>query len=359
MKKISAFLALLLLLACLSPAAVLAAPDDIPSLFAQDEAWYKDAVFPLIVRDGIRYIPAQLCAMFDSVEVTLPRDGNLLVCNTETGSYISILFMQQTAVMNGEVIRDVPIFRDNEMYYADASLLAEACGLSLETYEHENGALSLRLYDNDRIFTMEELIASYLPQTEAEPEDTLLPELPEESEVPSYDGKLKRIFVLCKSPQGDDVPFPAQKNCELYGIGYTHFLDARSTAEDMIAASADGSYGLYAPDTDNPVGALDLCNDSISVYTRRKSHFTLTTGDDAADAALREAGYIPIVPDFVVNGASRPDSLLVSIINYIGTAGSCTLLLEDCWNSERMAILLSELANSLYRTSNLSEYSVN
>lgn len=351
MKKLCLLMALLLTFALLIP--ISAAEEEIPSLFAGDEAWYKDALSPLVIRDGVSYIPAELCAMFDYISVTIPRADNLLIHNTNTGEYISVLFSKQSAAVNGEIVNDIYVFRDSGMFYVDAELVSEAVGLTLEKYESPDGRISLRLSDDERIFTLDELIAAYLPEEEADDGDVIT-ELDEE--IPSYDGKLKRIYVICEMPESEYVQFPAQLNCELYGIGYTMFLNSDSTADDILTAYADGEYGIVT-DSDDPATALDELNERISSYTRRNTHFTLSTGDEEKDSALRAAGYIPIEPDFSVNGASHPDTLLVDIINYIGKEGSCTLYLENCWNSEQMIILLSEIKSDLYRTANLSDAS--
>lgn len=363
MKKLFLPVLMLFMLLILTPAQPVYADEaDIPTLFAGDEAWYKDAISPLVIRDGVQFIPAELCSMFDNISVTTPREDNLLIHNTSTGAYISILFSRQSAAVNGNIVENVPVFRDSGMFYVDAALVSDAVGLTLETYESENGSITLRLSDENRIFTLDELISSYLPKTDSA-SDSVLSDLPDEEAFPSYNGKLKRIYVLCRSPESSDTPFPAQVNCELYGINYTWFLDSRNSTEDFLGASADGAYGVaVSPDavlTEETSAAdiLDSLNESAAVYTRRRTRFTLSTGDPSEDARLREAGYIPIKPDFIVNGSSQPDALLADIINYIGTFGSCTLLLEDYWNSERMAILLSELGNDLYCTANLSDYS--
>lgn len=350
MKKLCFIIAIMLVMSFALP--ISAAVEDIPSLFAGDEEWYKDSVSPLVIRDDVCYIPVELCSMFDYISVTTPREDNLLIHNTNTGAYISVLFSDRSAAANSVIIEDVSVFRDSGMFYVDAELVAESVGLTLEKYVSDSGEITLRLSDNNSIFTMEELIESYFPDDDLENVDDSLDNV---VEIPSYNGKLKRIYVVCKSPKSENTMFSAQKNCELYGIGYTWFLDQDNTVDDILTAYTDGEYGIAADNTDD----IDSLNDKISLYTRRKTHFTLTTGDEAEDKLLTEAGYIPIKPDFTVNGASSPDTMLVDILNYIGKAGSCILYLEDCWNSERMVILLDEIDNELYRTSNLSDTAVN
>ena len=330
---------------------------DIPSLFAGDEAWYKDSVSPLVVREGVYFIPADLLAMMDGISVSSTDGNNILIHSAENDRYLSILFMQRSAAVNGKIIDDIRVFRNGDTFYLDAGLAADALDLICETAVLENGSSVLRISDDSRIFTIDELIAVYLPKNETAPDEDEITELPVTEEDLSYNGKMKRIYVLVKSPKnGDATEFPALRNCLLYGVRFTRFLDEDDSVDDMLLSGAMGCYGIVS-NHGSSSGALDSLNEKIMSYTRKSTRFTLSDGNDENDRVLRENGYIPISPDFTVNGSSNPDVLLTEIINYIGSTGSCTLLLEDCWNSERMAILLSELANSLYSTANLSDHS--
>ena len=58
----------------------------LPSLFTGDEAWYRDPLEPLVIRDGAYYVPADLFGALDGVTCTMPAEGNLLFENTETGA---------------------------------------------------------------------------------------------------------------------------------------------------------------------------------------------------------------------------------------------------------------------------------
>ncbi len=72
--------------------------------------------------------------MFDSVTVTVPREDNLLIQNTATGWYLSVLFRDQTAAENGRILENVGVFRDSGMYYVEAVLACRAVGLETELY---------------------------------------------------------------------------------------------------------------------------------------------------------------------------------------------------------------------------------
>ena len=114
-RRIAGLLTAILLMAGVPvPSAVRtqAAETDIPSLFCNNEAWYKDGVAPLVMRDGIAYVPAELFELFDSVSVSSPNDNNLLIHNLLDGRYISILFTERRAAVNGTIYENINTFRD-------------------------------------------------------------------------------------------------------------------------------------------------------------------------------------------------------------------------------------------------------
>lgn len=338
----------LTLAALLCTAGMFAVPTDtqaaenvLPSLFCNDEEWYKDTVSPLILRDGVYYIPADLCSMFDYISVTYPGSNNLLIHNTVTGEYISVLFREQSAALNGEIHDNVGVFRDDGVYYVDAALVCDAVGLGYDYYTSENGNVSLRVTDENRIFTFDDLISTYF----SAPEDIYIDDGNGKEDV------VKRIYLLCSSPDGHNLMFPARDNLEYYGLEYTLFLDISSSETTILSAIADGEYGITA---DSAAG-LDALSEKLFPYSRRNSRLTLSTGDADADLALRDAGYCPIRPDFTVNGATYADGMLTEIIDHLGKYESCTVYLEDCWSSQRMIVLISEINYKNYVTSNLTD----
>ena len=84
---------------------------------------------PLIVRDGKNYVPAEVFTMLDYISLTYPSDGNLFLMNTVSRNYISVLFMERAAAMNGEIIENIDVFRDAGEYYLDAEETAQALGI--------------------------------------------------------------------------------------------------------------------------------------------------------------------------------------------------------------------------------------
>lgn len=322
------------------------ADDDLPSLFHNDEAWYKDGAAPLVLRDNVYYVPAELFEMFEKISVEASDDNNLLIWNTQNESYVSILFEERRAAVNGSIFEDINIFRDNGVTYVDAEQVAATVGITTELIPQEDGGVSMRLSDEDKSLTTEELIRPYLPEESVDE----FAGLGEEEYL-----DLKRIFVICREPS-PDAEVSALATLQEYDMGYTLFLDGDTTADSLLAALAGGEYGIFVPDgtaAEDVVASLNGINASFCRFTQYQTHFTMTTGSYATDDLLRQAGYCPVSPDFIVTSEADPEVMFADMLQHLGSHDYCVLLLEDCTQSKRMIELMNKIDRERFLASNL------
>ncbi|MGN1410845.1 MAG: hypothetical protein ACI4XJ_11815, partial [Eubacteriales bacterium] len=291
---------LLLVLIVIFPSDTFGAEEEtqMPSVIVNEDEWYKDTVSPMIMRDGEYYVPAEVFTMFGSISMKNASDDNLLITNSETGQYVSILFMSQAAAVNGEVFEGIGVFRDSGVYYIEAEDAADALGVAYEYYTSEEGEVTLRLYDENRIFSLEELVKIYSGNSD-EGESVLLPsEENDDDEVMESDSK--KIYVLCATPEYGDSYFPARDNLDYYGVDCTMLLWGDESDERILSSLVLGEYGLALPEYsshENPEDTadeicmmLDSANEKIKKLTGRTARLTLTTGDDNLDPLLLERG---------------------------------------------------------------------
>ena len=329
-------------------AAPVQAEEKIPSLFCSDEVWYKDGAAPLITREEIHYVPAELFGLFETVSVTAPDDNNLLIHNTADDRYISILFNEQRAAVNGTILEDVRSFRNGGITYVDAVQVAETVGITTEIIVWENGRISMRLYDENSLLTTEELLTAYLPE---EPADEFA-DIEEEEEL-----DLKRIFILCREPSpSTETGKSALELLKKYDMGYTLFLTADTSAEALLEARAGGEYGILTGKTgEEAVAELNAINESFRKITRSKTHLTMTTGSYDSDTILTKAAYCPVAPDFVVDSTVDADTMFADMLQYLGGHDYCVLQLEDCPQTARMLELMDFINREQFITSNLGD----
>ncbi len=320
--------------------------EELPSIFHNDEAWYKDGAAPLLCRKDVYYVPAELFDLFENIRVTSPTEENLLICNTSDDRYISILFEKSRAAVNGEIAENISVFRDGGVTYVDAVQVAGTVGIMTEMIPQENGRITMRLTDGSELLTTEELLASYFPE---EPADEFAGLEEEENR------DLKRIFILCREPS-PDTEDSALDMLHKYNMGYTLFLSAETSMESLLHALAGGEYGILTDgsgDGTETVEQLNTINERFGRITHYRTHFTMSTGNISADEKLIAAAYCPVAPDFIVDSSADADTMFADMLQYLEEEYYCFLLLEDCDQTEQMLKLLNQIDREKYITSNL------
>lgn len=351
MKKKTAVV-LVLAIACfaLTLSVIASSAKNVPTLFHNDEAWYKDEMAPAVFEDGKFYVPSDFLAMFDYISFTTVRDGeNLLLTNSETGGYISILHSLRAACANGEIMEDIRIFRENGYYYLDVELVAEHLGLYVEySREADASERSVRVYDNTRIMGFEELLAAY-DGGEAEETGTIGEDdpdglFPAETEpgetVPGE--KPTRIFLVCTdSREGDRVS--AVETVQRLGFTCSLFLDGES--EWLREVDMNKGLGLSVTSLEE----AEELNGTLDSLFCRKSHIVLSTGNDGEDQRLSRAGYFILKPDFIVNNTTDASVVLRKIEEYTETREYITVLLGNVWQTETLLMEFAKLDGNEYK----------
>ena len=310
-------------------------PDgQVPSLYHNDEAWYKDSMAPLLTKDGVYHIPADILEMFSGITVQVsPENNNLLVHNTGTGTYASVLYRTATAAVNGEIVENVDIFRQGGYYYIGAEWIASVCGLECTFQKDVNGNTFLRLTNGEQRRSFDELIRDYKNSTEPE-EDK---KEPAETVVPDNDNT-KKIYLVCT-----DTPGTQNTAANLLlknGLPYTEFVVGTSEAERIVANAASVMSGVFAED--GTVEAADAVNERVLTLLCRKLPMVLLPAGADPEAFIK-AGYIPIQPHFTVNYQTDPDVVFEDMLAYLRTNNHVVLRVGTDGCSQRMLVLLTEL----------------
>ena len=314
----------------------------LPSLFTGDEAWYRDPLEPLVIRDGVYYVPADLFGALDGVTFTMPAEGNLLFENTATGAYVSILFSKNgSAATGGEIVEGIGIYRDETTFYVEADPVCDALGIRREIMTSEDGSVTMRLLSGDSRFTIEQLAEVYEADAgwqRGGPE--LLPVTPEREDT------RRRLYLLCTSPE-EDASYVASLGLARAGLNYTVFLWDDADPATILGGAVHGEYGVATDDSEDLTGSLAAANERIAAYTHRRTVLTISTGDPAQDAALGEAGFCPITPDLTVTSFTDPDEAMNEIAVWLEEEESvrpyAVVFFTDCWMSDQMIPRVAEL----------------
>ena len=328
-------------------AGTLAAEYDMPTLFHNDEAWYKDSMAPLLMKDGRYHIPADLLGMFGDLTVSSHQDnGNLLITQTagsvrgsestrKDSTYVSILFADKTAVVDGELHENVGIFRENGYTYIDGEWIAEIFSLTCTYAQTENGNTVLRLSDTEAARTMEELMNLYreeTPQTTPLPEKDPTPELPEADES-------RRVYIVTGDNYENPEFVPAEAVVRNSGLVCTMFLHERSDPEKYWEYAFLGDAGICA----GSVEEAEAVNARLESMFCRRLEYVLPAYGDTDREALRQAGYIVVEPDFVVDYSTDPDTVYGELTAFLEENRSVIVKVSGDGCSQRMIALLCNL----------------
>ena len=317
-----------------------------PSIFYNDEAWFKDEVLPSVMRDGYCYVPAEFFSMINYITYSVYDDDNILIF-TADGKYISILFSDGSAVANGEYAGYVGIFRDSGVYYVRADDVAGPLDIQTEyCQDPENPAKSIiRFYDRETAFSLTELVNNYI----SPPVD---PRYLFREDIPALtpDTKKKICFVITMTGDGSGE-YEAWEMLETAGLKYTVFLDSESSVEEILKASYQGDYGLFQGEAD--LTSVGKAASDIGAYTLYRTRLLLADSESDRSAEFVKNGYIYITPDLHVNGNANAADIFSRILEIAERKHCCIIRLDDCWNSEQIIGMVQQLDTSEYSIVNL------
>ena len=330
----------LLCVICIMLALIPIMAGQVPTLFCNDEVWYRDAISPLIVKDGVCCVPAEMCEMFDGITVTMPRENNVLAYNSHTGGYISALIDAGRAAVNGEII-ETEVFRSGGACYIDAELLSETLGLRVEYITADGEITGVRLSDGNELLSLDDVIAnSTVPSSE---EDR--PYVPHGG---SRQSSTKTLYIICAADSG--ITYSICDTLETYEMDFTCFIGSGTDDEMICLASSHGEIGAFA---DGGPDALDALNRRCAELTRKKIRAVLAVNGD--DGGLASRGYAVITPDITVDSGTYAMGALRDAIDYLGDHDSCVIYVEASWNGREFIRLAADLDRYTFKASNIAD----
>ncbi len=329
----------------------------IPSLFHNDEAWYRDSVSPLILRDERYYIPIEMLSMFGKLQVSY-YDGeeNILVAH-ENGTYVSLLYEDRSAAVNGKLTAGIGLFRDKGYTYVEAAWIADIFGLTCTWHTEEDGHTLLRITDGEAERTLEELLRLYregygVQETEQKKPDIPTAVIPGSSTIkpePTEDAG-KRIYIVSGDNRENPTFVPAEDIVENSGLVCTLFLHSRSDTEKFWEYAFTGRGGLCV----ESLAEAEEINRRLEAMFCRRVEFVLPAAEDTDREELTRAGYVVIEPDFVVDYSTDPDLVYGELCTWLETHEEVVVQVSGDGCSQRMIALLCNLtADGTYRTEKL------
>ena len=278
-----------------------------PTLFHNDEKWYKDSTAHLEMIEGIPYIPVDIFGMFPYIELSMDnRKGEFMLYNRTTGRYISVLYEKRIATVDGTEEIYLNLYRlYGGYYYVPAEYFCEVMGLSCTLRDSDAmGGKTMRLWDGTQSKTMEELLALY----SSAGSDSVTPSVtdpPLPPDTSGVDRTERTVYLTFNTVRADNLSLLIEMMREA-GVQATFFFQAEElTAEPKLVTQilTDGhSVGLTAAsaaDTADFLSQMDTANEVLYGITKMTTRIVQIPGGsekagltEADYAAIEAAGYV-------------------------------------------------------------------
>lgn len=269
---LSLCLALLILVLSvpLSSPYVSAASSVAPTLYCNDEPWYKDSDLPLVRYYSAYLVPVSIFEMLDGFEVVVDRrEGEFMIIDRNTDSYMTFNYQHSYAMTNrGEEFYFVSYRMYSSEYYISAETVCSYFGLGYEVYDSPyDGSVCLRINDDTAERTLTQLLYNHNPAAlgvDITPPDTKI-------EPYAVGKKVYFMFEGIQETYTDRI----LEILRQYGLKATFFLseeDIKNNPATVIRIYAEGhSIGIYVKtgvegsglNFDNVMGQLGRSNQML------------------------------------------------------------------------------------------------
>jgi len=138
------------------------ADENSPTLYVNDEVWYKTGLYPLRVYNSV-YVPISIFEQIAGITVTF-YDNNTAMIYRDENSFISFDFNRSVAMSQKNDRFYLQTYLENNERYVPLLTVCDTLGLERETYRSEiDGSVSVRICDGSQQKTFVELIQRYNP----------------------------------------------------------------------------------------------------------------------------------------------------------------------------------------------------
>lgn len=137
----------------------------VPNLYRQDASYTNVKTFPLVVTDGVEYVPLDIFALFSYLEVVYGKVSySFYINNTKNGHYIAFDIDNGTTTTDSGETLDIESKLFYRTYYVPAKAVCHVLGLNFESYDSpDDGIRAARVSDSKAKYSLNELVKMYSP----------------------------------------------------------------------------------------------------------------------------------------------------------------------------------------------------
>ncbi len=294
--KKRALLAVLLvgaMLFCTIFSLITRADDSLPTLYCNDEVWYKATIVPLRIYHSV-YVPISVFEQLEGVTVTIYERNNTAMISRSDTLYISFDFTRNSASVKENERFYLMTYTEGGERYVPLVTTCEYLDLQCETHTSVlDGSISARICDGKQTKTFAELLRRYNPAAldgKTEPPETTAPSQP-------IDPVSSALFLTVDG-LGDGTRIPALLDLlEDFDVKAAFFVTPKELEEkeNLVLSLLAGGHTLgFLVEKSGAADALAEANERLMERFKQTTRLYRLQGDEDAEgihADLRKQGY--------------------------------------------------------------------
>lgn len=286
-QSLAFLLAIILILPIIFFSSVSAIGENIPTIFIDNEAWYKYRLLPLIMYEEEHCVPISVFSGFDFLGVSFNEIYGCYLITSETGEFLSVNTEKGRYLDHRGERGNITVLRGEKEYYISAVKAAEVLGLGIElTVFYDKDVV--RLYSKEELQPLEILIDYYV----ASPDSIIGSASP--------GGAISRSDIFSAVADISDVKTDVINTlldlADSINVTMTFAVNAEFVSNNKnlpillkIAASGHTFAISIDPESDiDPLSQAEKCNDLLYQLFKQKTLLVLGSNDKSR---LSEKGY--------------------------------------------------------------------
>ena len=312
-RRISFIIALTLVLPLLFSGPVSAEEENIPTIFVNNEAWYKNSLLPLIAEDGDYLVPISVFSSFDHLEVEYEEVYKCYIIESENGAFVSVSAEKGRYLDQNDECGDIKTYLGKSEPYISVWKIAELLGLGIEHAVFYDKDV-LRLYYEEELQPLEILIDYYITAIDSFIGTAGIGGTAIRRKTFSFFTDISKMnstdirnLLNATSEQGISMTFAIP-------CGFASEKKNQSILFEIVASGHTFAVSIDGSSDKSPLEQISECNAELYTLLKKK---TLLVISSSAKNELKANGYIVLNDSFRISGLNSASDVNFNINDII------------------------------------------
>ncbi len=260
--------------------------ENIPTIFLNDEAWYKHQLLPLIMRGDEPFVPISVFSGFEELSIQNDKLSGCILITGKDGSYFSVNTENGRYLTHTGERGSISLFTESREIYISAEKTAEVLGIGLQKAFYYDKNL-IRLSSKDDLQSLDIIVDYYVTAP-----DNLSGSSSSPGGVVSRHetvAVLADLTEISKAVLGDMLYLTESINVTMTFAADLKFLQSTGNLSNIIKIAADGhSFAIKTAESSSAdaIKEIEEANRLLTNITKQKT-FLVHTTEENRDISLK------------------------------------------------------------------------